>query len=190
MKKIMTLVVALACTATTFAQNSVGSFNITPMAGITLANMTNTNGDMKVGFIGGAEAQYQASDIFAVSAGLLYAQEGTKYDNGNLKTSYLNVPVLVNAYILPGFAVKLGIQPAFLLTADGEATAFGVTGSADVKDAMESFDLAMPIGVSYEYNNVVLDARYNLGLLKTNKHDLGDNNSMNSVFQVTLGYRF
>ena len=38
----------------------------------------------------------------------------------------------------------------------------------------------------YEFNNVVIDARYNFGV--TNIADGGD--AKNSVFQFTLGYKF
>jgi hypothetical protein len=41
------------------------------------------------------------------------------------------------------------------------------------------------MGLSYEYANVVLDARYNLGLTKAFKE--GD--SKHSYFTITLGYR-
>ena len=47
---------------------------------------------------------------------------------------------------------------------------------------------SIPVGLSYEYANVVLDARYNWGVTKV--ADLGDNSPKNSVFQITLGYKF
>ena len=50
-----------------------------------------------------------------------------------------------------------------------------------------SFDLAIPLGISYEYANFVIDARYNLGLIGILK---GSENTMrNSVFQFSLGYK-
>lgn len=42
------------------------------------------------------------------------------------------------------------------------------------------------MGVSYEFKNVVLDARYNWGVTKV----FDDADVKNSVFQVTLGYKF
>ncbi len=44
------------------------------------------------------------------------------------------------------------------------------------------------VGLSYEYQNVVLDARYNWGLTKI--YDVDKLDSKNSVFQITLGYKF
>ena len=37
--------------------------------------------------------------------------------------------------------------------------------------------------------NVVLDARYNLGILKVFKHDI-DDSTRNRSFTFTLGYKF
>ena len=45
------------------------------------------------------------------------------------------------------------------------------------------------MGVSYEFRNFVLDARYNLGATKILK-GADARSSRNSVFMITLGYRF
>jgi hypothetical protein len=51
---------------------------------------------------------------------------------------------------------------------------------------INKFDLSIPVGISYEYKNFVLDARYNWGLTKI--MDAGDA-FYNRVFQLTLGYK-
>ena len=53
----------------------------------------------------------------------------------------------------------------------------------------------MPIGMSFAINNLVIDARYALGLDNAfkGKNDYGDLDNAdlyNSVFSLTLGYRF
>jgi hypothetical protein len=55
----------------------------------------------------------------------------------------------------------------------------------DIK--VNKFDLSIPVGISYEYKNVVLDARYNWGLLKV--MNVGDA-FYNRVFMLSLGYKF
>ena len=85
---------------------------------------------------------------------------------------YINVPVLANVYVAPGLAVKLGLQPGFLVSDNSIGT--------------KSFDLSIPVGLSYEFNNFVIDGRYNLGAIKIWE----PSDSKNSVFQVTLGYKF
>jgi hypothetical protein len=64
----------------------------------------------------------------------------------------------------------------------------GNTASVKIKDDLKTFDLAIPLGASYEYKNVVFDVRYNLSVLKLNKEKL-DKNMRNSVIQFTLGYK-
>ena len=50
-----------------------------------------------------------------------------------------------------------------------------------------SLDFAIPFGLSYEFNHIVLDARYNLGLTKAISV-LGES-TKHSVFQITIGYK-
>lgn len=112
---------------------------------------------------------------------------------------YLQVPVLVNVYLTKGLAIKAGIQPAFLLGAKAkyDVTDFvvGADGGAvyetprhvrtNIKGNFRSTDLSMPIGISYEYSNVIMEARYHLSLTKVEKHI----NSKNRWFTFSVGYR-
>jgi hypothetical protein len=52
---------------------------------------------------------------------------------------------------------------------------------------MNKFMLSVPVGLSYEYNRVVLDARYNIGITDLFK---GEGKMRNNVIQLTLGYKF
>lgn len=188
-----------ACTAT-FAQQPAGTITLQPKVGMTIANLTKYNdADSRIGFIGGAELEYQATDIFSVSAGVLYSMQGAKNsvsykDNSadvTTKLDYINIPILANVYVVKGLAVKLGIQPAFNVSSkvSGSYNVHGgdLTGSSDDYDInAKSFDFSIPVGLSYEYSNVVLDARYNWGLTKA----FDNSDSKNSVFQITLGYKF
>lgn len=144
----------------------------------------------------GLEAEYQVSDIFSLSAGAIYSMQGTKRDWENAgakytattKLDYINVPILANVYVTKGLAVKLGVQPGFKVNAkyDTKATALGVAVKTSSEPDVKSVDFSIPVGISYEYANFQLDARYNWGLTKIYKH--GDDK--NSVFQITLGYKF
>jgi hypothetical protein len=102
--------------------------------------------------------------------------KGADYNN-NL--DYLNIPVLFNYYIVPGLAVKAGVQPGFLARAKHNDT--------DIKDLYKKFDFAIPLGLSYEFSDFVIDARYNLSLSKL--PDVGDAKAYNSVIMLTLGYK-
>ena len=110
---------------------------------------------------------------------------------------YANIPIMANVYVLPGLALKAGVQPGFRLKAKMKTD----NGTYDVDEyyklagtlipgeepKVNKFDLAIPVGISYEYSNIVLDARYNLGLLKVENFGPA---YYNRVFEVTLGYKF
>lgn len=226
MKKVTSFIVALLATIGAFAQPAAGTFSITPKIGVNAATLTNNayertyqfdtnfsttiNGISTIGFTAGAEAGYQVSKAFAVTAGLLYSQQGkerdgsltasdlTIKDKSKLKLNYLNVPILANVYLFKGFAVKAGIQPGFLLSAKnkynvdatGLAAALDKHNEVDAKDHCNTFDFAIPVGVSYEFYNIVIDARYNIGVTKVNNSkEKTDESFRNGVFQLTVGYK-
>lgn len=203
MKKFLIAALMVASYVTAQAQQPVGTISIQPKVGLNLASMTEAGDDSKirVGFAAGAEGLYQVSDIFGISAGLLYSQQGVKGDvgsaEGTIKMDYLNVPVLANVYVAKGLAVKIGFQPGFLINDKIKAEVSGVSAEMGIKEAfrygnidvdVKSLDFTIPVGLSYEISNFVIDARYNWGLTKT-IDGVGDG-TKNSVFQFTLGYKF
>ena len=172
---------------------------IKPMVGGALTTITGDvdNAKMKFGFTAGAEFGYQVNDMFTVTAGALYTMEGAKKDSDSkLKTEYLNIPVLANFYVAPGLALKAGAQFGFLTK--GKAEIYDV--DVDIKDFMNSFDFSIPVGISYEFSDFVIDARYNFGIsniVKDNVSPIGAGESFykpnakahNAVIMLTLGYK-
>ncbi len=153
---------------------------------------------MKFGLVAGAEGIYQVSDMFALSGGLLYSMQGFKTDTSldlKMNTEYLNIPILANIYVAQGLALKAGVQFGLLTKAKAKGKYGNIEEDIDIKDQMKSLDLSIPVGVSYEINNsFTIDARYNFGLSKIAKDD--DHHydytakAYNSVFMLTLGYKF
>lgn len=190
MKKFLaSALMLLAASTATFAQHAVGSFTLQPKVGINVSDMTDySNTTSRVGFVGGLEGEYQVSDIFSLSLGAIYSQQGAKIKNSDdkFKLDYINVPVLANVYLTKGLAVKLGVQPGFNVGHSVTVAGNTVNSSKKSDDGVKSVDLAIPVGLSYEYKNVVLDARYNWGVTKA----FDGSDSKNSVFQFTLGYKF
>lgn len=190
MKKILLMAVVMLASVASYAQQAVGTFTLQPKIGMNVASLTKCDGcDPRIGLAAGVEAEYQATDIFSVSAGLIYSMQGNKAKEDGVtlttKLDYINIPILANVYVTKGLAVKLGVQPAFNVRDKQKLS--GGKASVEAEDVgAESFDFSIPVGLSYEYNNVVFDARYNFGV--TNIADGGD--SKNSVFQFTLGYKF
>ncbi len=194
MKKVILMAVAMLASVASFAQHAVGSVTIQPKVGVSIANITDASkADPRVGFVGGAEFEYQATDMFSISAGALYSMQGakTKEDGATItqKLDYINIPILANVYVFKGFAVKLGIQPGFKVNDSFSVSKGKVDVSKDDQDGLNTFDFSIPVGVSYEYKNFVIDGRYNWGLTKISSESDGPN-SKHSVFQITLGYKF
>ena len=192
MKKVLVVAALMFSSVATFAQHAVGSFNLQPKVGVSIANLTDNNSsDARVGLVAGVEGEYQASDIFSVSAGVLYSMQGAKFDAFGAKSTekldYINVPIMANVYVVKGLAVKLGVQPGFKVN-DKLDLRMPVLGGALVDLKAKSVDFSIPVGISYEYNNFQVDARYNWGLTKVLDVDKLD--QKNSVFQITLGYKF
>jgi len=186
------MVVALMTTVCANAQQMF----VKPMVGGTLSTVTKVDdAKMKLGLVGGAEFGYQLNDQFAVTAGLLAAMEGSGMKDGEQTkdvkstTTYLNVPILANYYVLPGLAIKAGIQPGFLLSAKHKGSFYDDSKWIDFDesgtDGMKKFDLSIPLGLSYEFSDFVIDARYNLGLTKIAE----DMDGKNSVIMLTVGYK-
>ena len=197
MKKVLFVAAMMFSSVATFAQHAVGSFNLQPKVGVNIANLTEIKeSDPRIGLAAGVEGEYQAGDIFSLSAGVLYSMQGAKQEFSVLnqtfkrtyKLDYINVPIMANVYVTKGLAVKLGVQPGFLVssTNKSEAKTFLGTGSATNDIKAKSVDFSIPVGISYEYNNFQLDARYNWGLTKVFENF----KDKNSVFQITLGYKF
>ena len=198
------------------AQNEVGQFTLQPKVGMNISKITDSNLNSKVGLVAGFEAEYGVAKNFGVSVAALYSMQGAKRDlnvGGNsvdvkFNLDYINIPVLAQYYIVPGLAVKAGIQFGFNVrnkvkvgtTVAGYnlkddcsmdefldiARALGEPIPSDAK--FQKFDLSIPVGLSYEYEDFVLDARYNIGTSKLIKSD--PDSSKNSVFQLTIGYKF
>jgi hypothetical protein len=182
--------------------------NLTSIEVITYAYAKETeSGKFKADFALGVEAEYGLAERFSVAAGVLYSRQGTDFgsfkvygnsdgsvsegwDKNQYKLGYLNIPIVANYYFAKGWAVKAGFQPGFLLSAKKKVDGLGtiVSEDTDFKDASKSFDFSIPLGLSFETNNIVIDGRYNLGLTKVNKN--GDKSHKNSVIQLTVGYKF
>ena len=198
MKKIMMIAALMVATLSANAQNEVGQFSLKPTAGINIATITGDAGQKsKVGFVGGLEAEYGVAQNFGITAAFLYSMQGCKipadkYINGgangnaNVNIDYLNIPILAQYYLTKGLAIKAGPQIGFNVrhkaSYDGETVDIEKIGGINVN----SVNVSIPVGISYEYKSIVLDARYNIGLTKVFKNT---NEGRNSVFAITLGYK-
>ena len=122
--------------------------------------------------------------------------------------------MLANFYIWKGLAVKTGVQVGFLVndkmnvdaamagvaapdidkityvdlskpSTDNFFSSFSVEGS----DVCKSVVLGIPVGLSYEYKGITLDARYYFGLTRMDDAE-EDPAAHNRCLSITLGYKF
>lgn len=176
-------------------------------------------GKTQIGPVAGADLQYQALPALGVSVGVHYQRMGCTYDDSDLSKAdagehtvwqnshtymhYLCVPLMGHLYVAKNFAIKTGIQASFLLSnnmhtetsnvtigRDGSYTYHKETEKLNVENkSIRKFDLGIPVGVSYEYENVVVDIRYQIGLSKVYK-SLLDNGNKNKAVVISAGYKF
>lgn len=235
MKKMIMAALALLSTTAISAQQDVGTWSIVPRIGVNLSNLSNNSvyvpmvDDMdheekskfKAGMKVGVDLEYQLARYGAVSVGVFYSMQGSRYSDfaayegtqaeepttkvytgwSDLVTDrqYVTVPVMGHIYLAKNFALKAGVQLGFLVKAETRLTtqAYSVKAdgeytyetpestTADEKSTQKKVDFSIPIGLSYEYENVILDARYDFGVTKTN--DFG---MKNRTFEFTVGYSF
>ena len=225
MKRIAILIVLVTSTLVSMAQNKPGTWSVTPHVGVSFSSLLGGSGIYEItdnevaevkpytllGFIGGADVMYQASDVVGVSAGLSFVQAGCKFKddkennsvvyNRNLRMNYVAMPILIHSYLLPGFSVKAGVEPTLLLGAkshevqqsfdvdrEGKKSNFSEDEfTIDIKKRMRKIGLSIPIGVSYEYKNVVLGALYHVGVFNIYKEG---NSARKRVIEMSVGYKF
>ena len=192
-KIVLSAVAAVAALTAGTTVASAQQFTWGPKAGMNVSTMSHTKQDAKVSFTAGLFGELRTNDWFAVSAEVLYSRQGvmdkwtqnditTKY---RLKTHYVNVPVLANFYVTDRLALKTGVQAGFNVGAREIEKVGNTTYKRDVGDRFHTAEVAIPVGISYDFGPVVLDARYNFGV----SHAMKEGSYRNNVFQLTAGIR-
>jgi opacity protein-like surface antigen len=151
-------------------------------------NVATFTGDVEdasslVGFQVGGFAEFKVSEKFAVQPELMYSAQGASGEGSDSKLGYLNIPVMAKYYVAKSFSLEAGPQIGFLLSAkeDGE----------DFKDYLSSTDFGFNFGAGYDFTeNLSAGLRYNLGLSNIIDSEDNDGSIKNSVFSVSLGYKF
>ena len=195
MKKLLTIIATAFIALSVSAQSEAGSFTLQPNVGFTYTTATSDWGkgtDGGFALTAGVEGMYMVNEKFGAALGVnltgYNTSVETRKDDVIYSNYYFNFPVTANYYVAPGLAVKAGIALNLLATAkrDGyDEYDYGFK-SVKVKDIYKSTFFSVPVGVSYEFNSLVFDARYNFGISKVaNGHD----GSFNTL-TFTVGYKF
>ena len=204
MKKLFLLVAMMAMTVVAKAQHEEGYFTIQPRVGVTFATMTgDDDAKMKTNLTYGLEFERFFTDEFSVAAGIMFSNLGFKTsvftinnveNKVTLNNYYGLIPITLNYYVVEGLAIKAGVQPSFRMKTqmkEGD-TKLDLDNALDMyfgnEASINRFDLAIPVGLSYEFHRITVDARYNFGLVKVFKGT--KNNYFNRYISLTLGYKF
>ncbi len=167
----------------------------------------------------GAIYSQQGSKIKASLSALGVNEEGRQVAvllsmKGKLKADYINMPLLANFYVWKGLSIKTGVQVGFLVNdkmnvdaAMARVTApdtdkityvdlskpstdnFFSSFSVEESDICKSVVLGIPVGLSYEYKGITLDARYYFGLTRMDDAE-DDAPARNRCISITVGYKF
>ena len=207
MKKLFTMVVLMTISLTALAQHEEGDITIQPKVGMTISNITDGD-NWKINLTYGVEFERFFTDQFSASLGVMFTNQGCKYkvytDYGDIGVEsypikldiyYGTLPIMANYYVLPGLALKAGIQPAFRVKArvEQDGTKIDLDRAIDAmydgnENKLRTFDLSIPVGFSYEFKGITFDARYNIGVTKLISDT--DDGIYHKVFIMTLGYKF
>ena len=211
MKRFFTSLVITTCALIGYAQQPISTLNIKPFVGATFTKqqpITNDKVDMKAGIVAGAELEYQILEKASVAGGVQFLTQGSRAkqtsDDGSyivrksLNAESISIPLTFNYYVIPNLAVKAGFEGKILTHSQFANKDITGKNTHDLTKTLNQFLVALPLGVSYEYNHFVLDARYSLPLTKISKGrymaltSTGEFplNGNYHTFQITLGYKF
>jgi len=157
--------------------------------------------ESKIGVCLGLFLDYKINSKVGISGDLLFSQQGAYLEESDryesyecyINMNYINLPVLFNFYPTSNLSLKVGLQPGMLMSAkekvryENEEYNYKKTETESFKKHCNSLDWSLPIGLSYTFDfGLRFDLRYNYGL--NNIFKKGDDDIVNSVFQITIGY--
>lgn len=150
--------------------------------------------DSRTSFHVGVVGEFPIADIFSIQAEALYSGQGFKISDGGLlsdqdteyQLDYINVPVLAKFYLFKGFSVEAGPQFSFKVNEEFDTEPTHDDGDTPVDEAKD-FEFGVAGGVTFQTDmGLFASARYNRGF--TDIYE--DADLQNSVFQISLGYKF
>jgi len=201
MKKVLFFAVfAFFAMTATYAQASFGA-----KAGVNFASLNGDDVDDldgRTNFHIGGVANFELSELISLQPELVFSQQGAKYEDndgtdkeeGTLKLSYINIPVLLDFTLAEGFSLQAGPQFGINVVAEEEYDysyeIFGETisesGTEDIDD-VETLDMGVAAGAQFKMENgLFFQARYVIGFSEIIK----DVKAKNSVVSLSVGWFF
>lgn len=181
-----------------------------PKLGLNLSNLPGIDGRVKLGLVGGAYVEVFLAKNIAIDVEMQYSHQGSsgihrtltttdasgvtttrEYGSYDFKLDYLNTNYIVRWYPWIDLPVSFttGLHAGYIISAKAKLD----DGTKhNLKDHIYKGDVAIPFGVSYEWSQWQIEARYNLYFRKLARDAKAQElmrNARNNMFEVTLGYR-
>jgi len=166
---IFLLVVFNGSFLTTIAQNAIGL-----KGGVNIANLSGFNGRSRISGHGGVFLHHTINRSWCFQPELLFSGEGQRYfSNGEehtLALDYVQVPLMIQYYVVPNIYLETGPQVGLLLSAQDKVGQF--EGHDNVKGDFAAAQVAIGIGAGIKASEQILFyGRYNFGLTDVSVFD-------------------
>ena len=191
-------------------EHTIWDIYAAPKVGLNLSNVLGLDNSMKPGLVAGAYVEVFVAKNIALDVEMQYSQQGAsgiyrnisttddygnpiiqKYGPYNVNLHYINTNYIVRWYPWAdlSWSFTTGIHTGYVISAHAKKK----NGEDfNLKDYIYKGDVALPLGVSYEWKQWQIEARYNLYFRRLAKDAAAKDllkNARNSMFEVTLGYR-
>jgi hypothetical protein len=180
-------------------------------------NYSRINSSSVVAYNNGYYPSYHAGvyamfkiDNFGIQTEAVYSVQGQTYryvaqNNCNTVLNYINVPIILKAYVTSGLNLQAGPQFGFLMSAkDYVEHSVGNTltiNSQSINDYVRSHDVSVVLGMGYDFPfGLNITGRFNIGASNINYYSgsylpngtttsFGTAKAFNQFFQLSAGYR-
>lgn len=204
--KHLLLAVCMGFGALTASAQKSGAFRWGVTAGMNLTNITNLNGDSRIGFNAGVRGEYNFTSNIYANFGALISLKGNKYDfseDGVEVTTKLN-PYYLEIPLAGGYRFDLG-NGVSIFGETGPYFAIGIAGKTKTTaEAMgqsktektdffgdghaKRFDAGWGLRAGVEVSSFQIHLGYNHGFV--NMYDTDGDKCTNSNFNVGVTYMF
>lgn len=147
-----------------------------------------------LGFSGGAtfnvrffrpEGKPIGTERLGVQLEALYSMRSLKTDVENINMNCFEIPILLQWYFLPSFAVEVG--PTFTGVLSASPKEFKFNNATYNMDKLKAYDIMLSIGINCKLKNgFTADLRYNMG----NSDMAGNFQTKVSTISVGIGWLF
>lgn len=181
-----------------YAQVSIGAFGILNSSNFSGNPPSGTEYTGRTALGGGIIADYKFNDEVTLSLQPMLLPKGTmvsydlpsyeeQLDSVSVDLSYFSIPIVVKVSTGKLFYVSGGIQFDFLQ--NGKAIETNGNLETDIKNKLESYDIAANFGVGMQFKisslNLFLEGRYSQGLINVSKFQNDSETNIVSQFKNT-----